>query len=279
MNNFFIFGDSYADEHSPPFPSEVENDEWQNKNSYRWPIRIKKEFENSYNFKNYSLLGSSPYFSLNNLMNKIRILEKNDIVLFFISDFDRIDFPCQVAEIKGHLTNIFYSKRTMKADLIDDETFKHKGLLNAFFSLNESEIDFFYKTFFNILNPNILREIIIGFLKNLSIEKQCKIIVFDKNYLTSGLTDTKNFYMYRSSLGSISKNEFYSDEINVKDVMIKDDRVNHMSPKNHEIMFNLIIGIIKNEEIDHIQFYKSIIKRNIKNKIFLSNSSRDFIYE
>ena len=32
LNNFFIFGDSYSDEHAPPYPNhpnQYENDEWQ----------------------------------------------------------------------------------------------------------------------------------------------------------------------------------------------------------------------------------------------------------
>tara|TARA_B100000003_G_C10932054_1_gene371570 strand:+ start:725 stop:1576 length:852 start_codon:yes stop_codon:yes gene_type:complete len=279
MNNFLIFGDSYSDEHDSPYPSVEENDEWQKKNSYRWPMRLKKEFSEFYTFRNFSLQGSSPYFSLNNLMQNIHNLKKNDIILFFISDFDRIDFACEVTEIKKHLTNIFYSKRTMKADLIVDETFENERLLRAFFLLNESEIDFFYKTFFNILHPSILREIIIGFLKTLSNEKQCKIIVFDKNVPETNITNTENFYIYGKSLGIISKKEYPDYEIEVKDVMIKDDRVNHMSPQNHEVMLNLIKKIIKNEEIEYINFHKKIIKMNPKNIILTSNSSRDFIYE
>ena len=45
MNKFLIFGDSFADEHSPPHPSSDENDEWQEKHSYRWPIKLKEKFD------------------------------------------------------------------------------------------------------------------------------------------------------------------------------------------------------------------------------------------
>ena len=55
MNKFLIFGDSFADEHAPPHPSFVENDEWQKKHSYRWPIRLKEKFQNQTNPELYEL--------------------------------------------------------------------------------------------------------------------------------------------------------------------------------------------------------------------------------
>ena len=282
LNNFFIFGDSYSDEHAPPYPNhpnQYENDEWQIKHSYRWPLKLKHKFNKSYNFKNFSLMGSSPYFSLKNLLKNIHAIKENDIVLFFVSDFDRIDFLCEIKEIKKHLSNIFYSKRTMKADLIEDETFEYRQKLKAFYLMNESEIDFFYKNFFNILPPVFLRELFIGFLKNLSKDRKCKIIVFDKNEVTTISKNDKNFYMFNRALRFISEDEYSNDKIKVKDIMIKDDRVNHMSLENHEIMLAMIMKIINNEKIDHINFYKEIVELNSDNTIFVSNSSRDFIYE
>lgn len=282
MNNFFIFGDSYSDEHAFPYPNhsnQDENDNWQRKHSYRWPLKLKQKFNKSYYFKNFSLAGTSPYFSLKKLFSNIHVLRENDIILFFISDFDRIDFVCEIKEIKKHMSNIFYSKRTMKADLIEDSTFEYNQKLKAFYLMNESELDFFYKNFFNILSSDMLREIIIGFLKNLSKEKKCKIIVFDKNQVNSICENNQNFHMFDKALRFISEEEYIDNKFKVKDIMIKDDRVNHMSSKNHETMLIKILRIIEDESVDHINFHKEIINLNSNNTIFVSNSSRDFIYE
>ena len=51
MNKFLIFGDSYADEYSPPHPSIAENNDWQDSHSYRWTIKLKEKLKYNYNIR------------------------------------------------------------------------------------------------------------------------------------------------------------------------------------------------------------------------------------
>ena len=59
--------------------------------------------------------------------------------------------------------------------------------------------------------------------------------------------------------------------------MIKDDRVNHMSPENHSIMYEIIKKIIDYDE--HIpEFKKNIIDKPV-NLVYTEKNNRKFIYE
>jgi len=83
MNKFLIFGDSYADEYSPPHPSIAENNDWQDSHSYRWTIKLKEKFKDKFYFKNMALQGSSPYSALSNLLEYYNDLNEDDIIIFF----------------------------------------------------------------------------------------------------------------------------------------------------------------------------------------------------
>ena len=131
MNKFLIFGDSYADEYSPPHPSIAENNDWQDSHSYRWTIKLKEKFKDKFYFKNMALQGSSPYSALSNLLEYYNDLNEDDIIIFFLSDFDRIDFKCP-DEIKSHISNIFYSNHENNCQLYHDGQYHHhKNLATA----------------------------------------------------------------------------------------------------------------------------------------------------
>ena len=281
MNKFLIFGDSFADEHSPPYPSSDENREWQKKHSYRWPIKIKEKFENQYEYYNLALDGSSPYSALKK-MHKFKIT-KGDIILFFLSDFDRIDFIAPL-EIKSHLSNIFYSTESEKSELFEDPGFNKHEKLKAFYLLHEPELDFFYKTLHNILSHEMLEKLILSYLKNLSYEKNCRIILFRKN--PSDLTEdyklknTKYYYEFDKILSLVSDYEWSNLSSQEYDYMIKDERVNHLSPENHEIMFDSICKILDNDFDNVLNFKTKILNEDfIKNIVYRGLNDRKFIYE
>lgn len=283
MNKFLIFGDSYADECKPPHPSVEENDEWQKTHPYRWPIKIKKEFEKKYFYENLALSGSSPYDAILKLQLRYDELKENDIILFFLSDFDRIDFYAP-EEIKTHVSNIFYSSVTKKSSLFDDPSFKHHNKLKAFYLLNETEIDFFYNNFFKIFSIELLEKLFLGYLKNISYEKKCRMIVFSKNNFVTKYENTDYFYLYKKNLSKVSDDEWRNKKQGEQDYMIKDDRVNHMSPENHSVMHEIIKRIV---EYDNClpEFKKNIIDTPVnfvyKVKFWYGTekNNRKFIYE
>ena len=276
MNKFLICGDSYADEYKSPHPSAKENGEWQKNHQYRWPIKIKKEFEKKYIYENLALSGSSPYDAILKLQLRYDELKENDIILFFLSDFDRIDFYAP-KEIKTHISNIFYSPITKKSSLFDDRSFKHHNKLKAFYLLNETEIDFFYDNFFKIFSFDLLEKLFLGYLKNISYEKKCRVIVFSKNDFAKKYENTDYFYSYEKNLSEVSDDEWKNKKQAEQEYMIKDDRVNHMSPENHSIMYEIIKKIIDYDE--HIpEFKKNIIDKPV-NLVYTEKNNRKFIYE
>ena len=280
MNNFLIFGDSYADEHAPPYPSEMENDEWQNKHSYRWPLKLKEKFEKEYNFKNHAVIGSGPFNALTKLLSYVNKLKKDDIVLFFLSDYDRIDFVVP-KEIKSHVSNIFYSTSTKKSEFFDDSNYENNSMLKAYYLLHEPELNFFYKNFFNILPRRTLEQLFFGFLKNLSNDKKCKIILFCKN--NSYDINFKNddyFYRFEKDLSSISDEEWMNLDkgLTENDCMIVDDRVNHIMAENHMIMFDIICKLLNNEK-DIPEFKRNLTTFDNERIVFRGSNDRKFIYE
>ena len=60
MNNFFIFGDSYSDNYDNykifPFEKMTQDklNSWQTQNDYRWPYKLKTNFQKNFNFQNFS---------------------------------------------------------------------------------------------------------------------------------------------------------------------------------------------------------------------------------
>ena len=276
MNKFLICGDSYADEYKPPHPSVEENDEWQKTHLYRWPIKIKKEFEKKYFYENLALSGSSPYDAILKLQLRYDELKENDIILFFLSDFDRIDFYAP-EEIKTHVSNIFYSSITKKSSLFDDPSFKHHNKLKAFYLLNETEIDFFYNNFFKIFSIELLEKLFLGYLKNISYEKKCRMIVFSKNDFVTKYENTDYFYLYTKNLSEVSDDEWKNKKQAEQEYMIKDDRVNHISPENHSVMYEIIKKIIEYNNCLP-EFKKNIIDEPL-NLVYTENNDRKFIYE
>jgi len=278
MNKFLIFGDSFADEHAPPHPSFVENDEWQKKHSYRWPIKLKEKFQNQYEYVNQALQGSSPYSALKK-MHKFKIA-KGDIILFFLSDFDRIDFIAP-DEIKSHISNIFWSSDLNRAEFYDDSSYDNNQILKAFYLLHEPELNFFYKTLNNILSNEILEQLFTGYLKNFAHEKECRIILFHKNNF-SNLKHTEYFYQFKKSLGIVSDEEWpnFNKKLLNGDFVIVDERINHLSTDNHEVMLDTICKIINYDYGNILEFKKEVYGKNIDEHIVHRGSNvRKFIYE
>ena len=117
MNNFFIFGDSYSyeyriDETNPFVPCHSEQQyksdvlKWIENHSYRWPNQLRKKFEKDYNFENFSLHGTGPYYSLKMLEKVSGKLNKNDIVVFFVSDLYRFMYSNVPSKFDEYSNNI-----------------------------------------------------------------------------------------------------------------------------------------------------------------------------
>jgi hypothetical protein len=213
-----------------------------------------------------------------------KYLGKNDIILFFLSDFDRIDFIAPY-EIRSHLSNIFYSTQTNKCELFEDSKFDNHRKLKAFYMLKESELNFFYNNLFNILPHELLEQLVLSYLKTLSGEKNCRVILFRKNFVNPfinyRLKNTEYYYEFGEILSKVTDDEW--QDFNVKeqkDYMIVDKRVNHISPENHEIMFDSICKILDYDYDNILNFKTKIINENLKDHIvYRGSNDRKFIYE
>lgn len=289
MNNFFIFGDSYSDNYDNyeifPFEKMTQDklNSWQTQNDYRWPYKLKTNFQKNFNFQNFSLMGTGPYHALKLLEKNTANLKKGDVIIFVISDFYRFKYFGLPSEID------FYSNNVV-CDMSDFEPYwicHEKSISNrpnnfkkfkAYYEMNSENINYFFQMFFENLNPKNILLMFLTFLKNLAnIKKLSKVIVFVKKFndlnfdITNTVLNDKNFFHYHRELNEISREEYVKYNINLKQF---DFRPNHLSKINHSIMYENIMQILNND--DNVVYNLRPFEKNI---IDSGESSDHFIYE
>jgi len=288
-NNFYIFGDSYFDTNLYYDPM---NELWQDSHDL-WPNVLKDRYKESHNFYNFSKSGTGPHYAFNifyELLFKEKDIVSGDIILFHLSNGDRIDFACS-DDLKGYLNNICYDYTDRNSyclvDMLPEEK-RNDRLKKLFNYYNDfrSEIDFCFLTF----EKEILYsgQKAISFLYTISRLYDIKIILFSSeimgNFVKMSSLNDKNFFISNHNLFTLSFNELF--EQNKRKVAGRtkiDKRYNHFSIENHEIMLEYIIKIIKND-------YKNLpkFKENFKtyDEVFEyvspirdDKNKRSFIYE
>lgn len=273
MNNFFIFGDSYSLEHK----SEKSNEDF----SYCWPNKLRSNFENEYNFKNFSLQGTGPYYSLKLFDEISNKLNKNDIVIFVVSDLYRFMYSNLPSEFDKYSNNIMCNMNDFKpyhigSDLDTSHHLNQKFL--SFYEMHKENIEFFYDMFFKNLKPSSLFLMLSSMFKTIAENKKLlKFIIFfkrtsyNKNYMSYYVKNSKHFFSFFTELDWISSDE-YVDKCRISGG--HDKRPNHLSIENHEIMFENILSIIDN--FNEINYALKPFKKNILKE---SKKYQNFIYE
>ena len=247
MNKFVLFGDSYVD------PLKVNAGEC-------WSDLLARDAE----VVNYGKSGTGPDYSLDLLENFIdKEFKGYEVVVFFIG------FPCRFnfTDIPhpGHavdVSNIHYwgSGRPLHGNLHFDRWHEE----------NEDHIEFYYK------NSPIQRftEFHLGYLRNLSDIRGVRMIaVLQENPFVhpkyrcdnpeewsvpipekvSNLLDSKHFTVYPYNIASVSRKEFRTMENDTTGR--RDTRQNHLTNKNHVVLYKNIISILEHEPTkEHILF-------------------------
>ena len=295
MNNFFIFGDSYSYEYrineaNPFIPRHSEQQyksdvlKWIEKHSYRWPNLLRQKFENDYNFENFSLHGTGPYYSLRMLEKVSNNLHKNDIVVFIVSDLYRFMYSNLPSSFDEFSNNIMCDMNDYKPyHLGFDYSPEPSGISEKFlkyFELNKENIEYYYEMFFHNLKPNSLFLMFSSMFKNIAENKNLKkFIVFFKRLdyksnLPVSLIDIKNsenYFNYYLELDRVSQDEYVHKTQITRGF---DERPNHLSPENHQIMYNNILHIIENSKT--VTYNLKPFKKRFRQG---SSNIKNFIYE
>jgi len=221
----YIFGDSYSDLYS------------NSRETYNsWPKLLNRNFD----VRNYSKSGKGPQYCFKNFFSKLNNFTLEDIIIFILSDPDRIEFFPHETQNFGY---------DFKEDLFWNNSEK-----------DLTDVEFFYETYKDELKKSNLKN--LGFLKSLNIVK--KIIVFysfkDALLKNSKYINDDKFYFYKTPLENISNKELYINDYNLR---IKegrkgrDLRANHFSEQNHLIFYEMLKDIINNKIKENYNFHQN----------------------
>ena len=252
MNKIIIFGDSFGDP------------DYNKKKATAWYEMFK-----GYEVTNHCLAGTGPHYSIKNYYDFIRNEPYKDecIIIFLLSGEDRIAFPNADPQHISHINWDFVADQSWFADnskLVKEKEYYHKHRL---------EIDYVFKTMrdellwsnyknlsmlwmnsflFNIKTISCFISYPHASIYGLTLKE---ISLLFRSRLA--LTDNDNFLLYPYSLSDVAEGEKEAKDV--------DDRRNHLSQYNHEILYNNLNAFLNgsNNFTDHIT------------KV----SNNDFIYE
>ncbi|MBS82739.1 MAG: hypothetical protein CMD65_01230 [Gammaproteobacteria bacterium] len=274
----FIFGDSYADPAGTP--------------NYVWHRRLSDIFSNT---RNFALSGTGPQYAFSLFYKNMTDFKKDDIIIFLLSDPFRIHWP-EHALFSGELSAIQWNGETKETECVFNDypenlkNSKHIKIIN-YYNEHKKEMDFFYKTYMKELE--VSNEKNISFLYTISQTLNLKLIVFDifemryaqiaRTKLSQQLNNNINFHLCDQYLSTISTNEIYKEELHKTKTNLRqgDKRRNHLSPENHDIMFEYILSVIDNkcyfspEFKQHFLYFDEVYQENVH----LKNNPIQYIYE
>ena len=277
----FIFGDSYADPKGTP--------------NYVWHKRLIDIFSNT---RNFAVSGTGPQHAFSLFYKEMTDFKKDDIIIFLLSNPFRIHWPAHALfQHSWELSAIQWNGETKETECVfrnypeNLKNSKHIKIIN-YYNEHKKEMDFFYKTYMKELE--VSNEKNISFLYTISQALNLKLIVFDvfpRNFeipiartkLSQQLNNNINFHLCDQSLSTISHNEVYKEELHKYDNNLRqgDKRRNHLSPENHDIMFEYILSVIDNkcyfspEFKQHFLYFDEVYQENVHVK----NNPIQYIYE
>ena len=276
----FIFGDSYADPKGTP--------------NYVWHKRLIDVFSNT---RNFAVSGTGPQHAFSLFYKEMTDFKKDDIIIFLLSNPFRIHWPAHALfQHSWELSAIQWNGETKETECVfrnypeNLKNSKHIKIINHY-NEHKKEMDFFYKTYMKELE--VSNEKNISFLYTISQTLNLKLIVFDifemryaqiaRTKLSQQLNNNINFHLCDQYLSTISYNEIYKEELHKYDNNLRqgDKRRNHLSPENHDIMFEYILSVIDNkcyfspEFKQHFLYFDEVYQENVHVK----NNPIQFIYE
>ena len=277
----FIFGDSYADPKGTP--------------NYVWHKRLIDIFSNT---RNFAVSGTGPQHAFSLFYKEMTDFKKDDIIIFLLSNPFRIHWPAHALfQHSWELSAIQWNGETKETECVfrnypeNLKNSKHIKIIN-YYNEHKKERDFFYKTYMKELE--VSNEKNISFLYTISQALNLKLIVFDvfplnfeipiaRTKLSQQLNNNINFHLCDQSLNTISHNEVYKEDMeqNRQKTRQGDKRRNHLSPENHDIMFEYILSVIDNkcyfspEFKQHFLYYDEVYQENVHVK----NNPIQYIYE
>ena len=242
--------------------------------------------------------GTGPQHAFSLFYKEMTDFKKDDIIIFLLSNPFRIHWPAHALfQHSWELSAIQWNGETKETECVfrnypeNLKNSKHIKIIN-YYNEHKKEMDFFYKTYMKELE--VSNEKNISFLYTISQALNLKLIVFDvfpRNFeipiartkLSQQLNNNINFHLCDQSLSTISHNEVYKEELHKYDNNLRqgDKRRNHLSPENHDIMFEYILSVIDNkcyfspEFKQHFLYYDEVYQENVHVK----NNPIQYIYE
>lgn len=228
----WIFGDSYGHNHKT---SNMGDPEW--KNLWMWPSELARIFD----IENFAISGSGPHTQIRYFLDAVhdRELEYcSDInVIFFISDPARINFNFYQTPFHQTYPKTLVSYNATKAELEWKKYYKDKNkFITNYFKY--VDIDKKYET-----------EKYVSMLKMYSKFFK-KVLVFNcfthtNDTITTIINDEK-FHLVNEPMINISR--FNGSH----------DLPNHLSTRNHKIMYSQLVGhFLNNQNVMYRKFLKN----------------------
>jgi len=277
LNSIYIFGDSYGDI------------------KHNLHIKYKRwyDFSDEYTVKNFCLSGTGPLYALGNYYDNLSNIADTDVLIFILSSSHRIPFRFLYDQSHSSFLGALINPSVKESDL-DSTSYQ----ICDFLSKYQTEISSYYDVKIKDDIFEIYKNIL--FLKSISKLKSQKIFVFRSfnisTYFSDGydITDSfskkiplhefnikdsvsiknlldelvlslnandDNFYLHDKSLVQVTLNEY--DKGYTESTM-----ANHLSEKNHEILFNFLSEKIRGNNVS-LEFAES--------KQYFSETN--FIYE
>jgi len=267
----FLFGDSY-------FESGNQPEEY----ATTWMYKLENLPEIT-QFKNFSNSGAGPQYTLPliNQMIQNKLIVENDIIIAHISATTRVGFPYKTNEKVYEFQWDSYTKKSFCYDNSPPEKSTYSKLeVQKFYNNFQSEIDFAYLTFSDLLDS--LGSTMLGFLYYICKVLKLRVLVFgnvrdnfllDKRLLEMSAT---NFYFSNYDLFDVSDREVFINEINsITGPLKADERLNHLSTENHEIMFDYITRFLFNKSSENYPKFKENF-RHAKDVYTILNEKHPF---
>ena len=233
MQKVWIFGDSYA------------NDSY--KATHPWAVQLSR----TYDVKNYAIGGSGPEYMMQLFRDAIQDTETDELekinLIFFLSGDERKNFNFTMRpEDQSIMMNVNFGR--------DDDLYIRRTI--AKYRSYKKFLYNFYKRYYLHNNLQDFRQLqYVGILKEYStfFKKVLVVNVFDdpqdsllyKKFGTT-VTDTEKFTFCKGpSLYSIEQN-------------INKELPNHLSPTNHDLLFNEMVNWIDHNISPNINNLKKI---------------------
>lgn len=228
MKEVWIFGDSYVDRNYTGSDG-----------NYNWP----RELEKKYAIKNFGKSGTGPTWSLHHLINEMQNSNCSDVTLiFFVSEIFRLDLDFFEPKDQTLIYNFLTNNNDIENDLFNQKKSRYKQWLPF---INDLWMQFISTDSFK--QTELLKIVSSIQLLSQSFKKTLIWPCFDLLPIT--IQNVNNTTVVDYNLVDLDNNNY--------DYCL-DPRVNHLSEKNHDVMFKLLCDWIDyNIPIDTSKFVNS----------------------